>query len=941
MPRSHRNQSLHRLKTYLPKILAATAGIAVLAGGAYFAMKKSPEDHFRTGKELQQKRDYKAAEIELKNALQGAPDNGEARYLLGQVQYVAGNYPSAEKELKKALDLGAKDAGVAPLYARTLLMQNAHQRLLDEVSLLEKAASAESKAAVHALRARAQLKLKDTAGAEKSIADADALSPNHVETLAARAFLAFSMGQQTAALSYAENALTKEGQRADLWSLKGDLLHVQKRDAEALQAYAKALALEPENIPARLAVAQVHMEADALDKAQAELKELFKHAPKNVMGRYLDAFIDFRRGRYPEADGKLQEILRGSPNHLTAHLLAGAVNLAMNKREGAKTHLNKVLEAVPQHPIARKLMAATLADMGDVAQAQEILKSLDDVGNDPLVNVLRGEIALRQGKYQEARKHLEKVAAASPNSPEFFTELAASRMGSGDEAGAIEALSKAADLDNASTRPDVLLILAHVKEKRFDDALKVVDKLEKERSNDPVVPNLRGSIFVAKGDKAQARASFEKALQVKPGYFPAASNLALLDVMQNDRKAARGRFESLVKNAPQESRAWLALAAFDAREGNEAGYLKNLEAAKKANGKNVQAHAMLCRYWLDKKDGGKALAEAREAADATGRPEFQEFIGLAQMLQKDPVSAASTFTRWAELVPNNPLAHFRLSQAQMANKDREAALKSLDKALALKPSFIEAAMSKAMLLVQAGRSADALKLARGLQASEPKNASGYVVEAEILFSDKKYADAGKLFAKAADLSGQGQLLGRAHQAFAAGNQAGEGERLLEQWLKKNPNDTAVRHLLASAQLSAKRLKEAADNYRLLIRANTKDLVAYNNLAWILGELKDPQALAMAEQALKLAPKDANVMDTYGWQLTQAGQAKNALPYLRDALKAQPNNPEIRWHLAATLEATGDKRGALEELDRLLTSRMDFPQKAQAQAMFDRLKSVAK
>ena len=76
MPRSHRNKSLHRLKAYLPKILAATAGAAVLAGGAYFAMKKSPEDHFRAGKELQQKRDYKAAEIELKNALQGAPDNG-------------------------------------------------------------------------------------------------------------------------------------------------------------------------------------------------------------------------------------------------------------------------------------------------------------------------------------------------------------------------------------------------------------------------------------------------------------------------------------------------------------------------------------------------------------------------------------------------------------------------------------------------------------------------------------------------------------------------------------------------------------------------------------------------------------------------------------------------------------------------------------------------
>ena len=65
----------------------------------------------------------------------------------------------------------------------------------------------------------------------------------------------------------------------------------------------------------------------------------------------------------------------------------------------------------------------------------------------------------------------------------------------------------------------------------------------------------------------QARASFTKALQTQPGYFPAASNLALLDMADKDVKTARSRFEQVLKHAPKESRAWLALAAFDARGG--------------------------------------------------------------------------------------------------------------------------------------------------------------------------------------------------------------------------------------------------------------------------------------------------------------------------------------------------------------------------------------
>lgn len=213
-----------------------------------------------------------------------------------------------------------------------------------------------------------------------------------------------------------------------------------------------------------------------------------------------------------------------------------------------------------------------------------------------------------------------------------------------------------------------------------------------------------------------------------------------------------------------------------------------------------------------------------------------------------------------------------------------------------------------------------------------------MVEAEILASAKKYIEAGKLFAKSAQLANRGQPLTRAYQAYVAAGQAAEGKKMLEQWLKAHPDDTAIRHLLAQTQLNDKQLKEAAENYRILARANTRDLVAYNNLAWILGELKDPEAVTIAGQAYKISPKNSAVLDTYGWQLTIAGQAKQGVVYLREALNQLPDSTEIRWHLAVALDKAGSKQEAWIELDRLLASRKAFPEESEARELQKQLSS---
>jgi len=72
--------------------------------------------------------------IELKNALQKEPDNGQARFLLGKIYIERGAATAAEKELERALKLGYEKNEVLPLLASAYNLQFKNQDIINLVS---------------------------------------------------------------------------------------------------------------------------------------------------------------------------------------------------------------------------------------------------------------------------------------------------------------------------------------------------------------------------------------------------------------------------------------------------------------------------------------------------------------------------------------------------------------------------------------------------------------------------------------------------------------------------------------------------------------------------------------------------------------------------------------------------------------------------------------
>src|SRR5439155_10502605 len=115
-PMSQRISSLAKAASVL-LVVGVLLVVALSAGCA----KDTPDALVASAKEYLAKNDPKAAIIELRNAVQKKPDFGEARFLLGKTLLDGGDVLTAERELRKAMELDYAPDQVIPQLARALL----------------------------------------------------------------------------------------------------------------------------------------------------------------------------------------------------------------------------------------------------------------------------------------------------------------------------------------------------------------------------------------------------------------------------------------------------------------------------------------------------------------------------------------------------------------------------------------------------------------------------------------------------------------------------------------------------------------------------------------------------------------------------------------------------------------------------------------------------
>ena len=920
----------HKLKL----TAAILSGAFLVAGLSACSRTQSTESLLTEAKQYQQKGDLKAALIQLKNAVEKSPENGEARMELGGLELAMGDFVSAEKEFGKARSLGVPADRVLPQLGKAIAQQGKFKELLTEITPEQAARSAP----LLVLRGDGLLYTGKNDEAKQAYDQALALNPNSGNALLGLARYAAATQNAEAAERYVSDAVAKDPKNPDVYMARGTLLRTQGKSDEALAAFDQVLALDPHHRTAHIEKAYVEITRGKYPAAKAEIDAADKNSPGSLLVTYTRALYEFSQGKYAAAQDALQRVLKAAPDHMPSVLLAGASEMNLGSTQQAEQHLRKYLETYPNDVYARKLLAQTLLKSSQPADAAATLApTLENAGNDPQLLALAGESYMQVRDFGKASSYLEKAAALAPKAASVRTSLGLSKLAQGDQARGLSELELATTLDPKSTQAAMALIQTEVGLKHFDKAIAAAKTLQQQQPDNPQVYNMLGAVYMLTGDKAGARTAFEKAVALQPTFFPAITNLSRLDLQDNKPDAAKRNFEKLLGKDKTNYGAMAALGELAMLQKNTAEATSWYEKASAANPDAVVPALKLGQHYLRINEPQKAMTLARKFQTANPtNPELLELLGQAQVASKDTSGALETYSKLVNLIPKAAAPHLRLAGVHMLMQNNAAAADDLKRAVELQPNLIPARLAQIELAARMGRMDDALNAARQIQKLNPEAAVGYAAEGDVLMAQKKPAQALPLYDKALAIDNAQPLLFKSLQALMLDGKSKEAQARATQWIKQHPNDDLINMFAAESSLGAKDYKAAIALLEPVVKRNPNNAAALNNLAYAYQQNKDPRALATAEQAYKLAANNPGVMDTLGWLLVEQGNVARGVPLLQKASSMAPDASEMRYHLAVGLSKSGDKAGARKELDALLAKDKSFAQADEARALLKTL-----
>jgi putative PEP-CTERM system TPR-repeat lipoprotein len=670
--RSVKNESSRVLSALLVSLLLVACG-------------DTPDDLLLSAKDYLAKKDNKAAVIQIKNALQVKPDLPEARFLLGSTLLEDGDRVGAETELRKALELKYPQDLVIPRLAKALLAQGHAKKVVDEfarASLSLPTAMADlqmSLASAYAAQGKAEL-------AEQALNTALRADPEFAPALIAQARQKAAARDFDGALVLIEGVIAKSPKDHEAWKFKGDLvLYATNQSAAALEAYRKSVSFKPDFLAGQVAIATLLLQQGKLTEAEQQLVHIRIIAPRHPQTHLLEAQLAFQNREF------VQQVLRALPASLPALQLAGGIELQQNALQSAQDYLSRALQIAPELNLARRLLVTTYLRAGQPAKAMAtLLPGLNRENVDPEMLSVAGEVYLQSGDLKQAEHYFAQAARQSPENGKKRTALALTHLMGGQVDAAFQELQNIAGSDPGVTA-DLALINAHLRRREFDRALKAIEGLEKKQPNQPLAAQLRARTLMAKGDQAGARVSFLRALEIDPAYFAATASLAGMDMVDKKPELARKRFEALVAKNPKSSRAYLALADIAARSGAAPDEVARLMgSAVLAEPGDPYVRLMLIDFHLRNKDLKSAISTAQNAvAVLPENVDIWAALGRTQHLAGEFNQAMASYKKLASLQPQSAQPYLRMAEVQLAEKNRDAAIRSLKNALELKPDSLE------------------------------------------------------------------------------------------------------------------------------------------------------------------------------------------------------------------------------------------------------------
>jgi tetratricopeptide (TPR) repeat protein len=586
--------------------------------------------------------------------------------------------------------------------------------------------------------------------------------------------------------------------------------------------------------------------------------------------------------------------------------------------------LRGLADGEPERGDVWLLLARTLHMQGDAAGAERLLQqAIDNGAPADEVAVLQADQQLEAGNYQQL---LDVVEAESTQFNAYQRRYYRARALQGLRRTP-EALVIYQELAGEQDSPELQVRIAqcHAFHGRDELAMAALEK-----APDMAEGWLMKLAMAQRDLDAQAAAeALRKAIETAPGQLTAIQQgqLLLIGVDQalraDDAAAAESYRASLAKLLPQAPVTRLATAQVQLHTpGASTGVTSELQRLLQEQPDYHPARGVLIAALL--RTGSLELA-LREAATLA-----REVDGNAELPRvQEAIQAA------AAEAPDSAQRQLHIATALFGLQQPALARLQLQEALQTHPEVTDLKVAMVRIEMEAGRSSEAMQLAQDFTSEQPEESGGGVLVAQAQEAAGDFAAAAATYEQLWLANPTGPLtLKLAQVRTRAGLPV--VDLPLRQWLARYPGDRQIRLQLATALQQngdhAAAVREFERTIEGINPAHPVRAVALNNLAVAYSLVGDRRALQTAKSAHELASNAPAIQDTYGWLLTKAGRASEALPMLQAAAAGLPDSPEVRYHLAAALAQAGQKDEAKVILTDTLLDTEPFGDRAEAERL---------
>jgi Flp pilus assembly protein TadD len=288
----------------------------------------------------------------------------------------------------------------------------------------------------------------------------------------------------------------------------------------------------------------------------------------------------------------------------------------------------------------------------------------------------------------------------------------------------------------------------------------------------------------------------------------------------------------------------------------------------------------------------------------------------------------ATFRHLVALTPRAAQSQVLLGNALLATGDRPGANAALKNAVKLASTSPEIRLLQINMLFAEKDANGAVASARDYQNANP-GVSGDLLLGDTLARAGRRDQALAVYKKSFAASPNGNTLLRISQFSMADGDFKSAADSVSSWLDKNPEDAGVRSQFGIVLMQQGNDADAIKQFREVLKKNPNNVASLNNLAWLMRDRDPGGAMALAIRATELAPNSSDVLDTLGWIKLKHGKAADSLPLLKRAHDLNPNDGEISYHLALSLDATGNHDAARGFLKALISSQVKFNDLAEA------------